>query len=175
MLSSCEMIMNFCSSAQISAQISVWTRSSFPKPKRSFGNELVPYWNQCPHLPDLGRKLIPRQLLASIITVVTWVHTSQMGAKFGVISWICMTFHCSVFPSPDNRDWTYLSSFIFLLLYSICPVMADHTQLKFDLRNWKFKLPIVSLKCHQNTQAYHIILFRRCTFHVTFLKAKAVI
>ena len=25
-----------------------WTRSSFPKPKRSFGNELVPNWNQCP-------------------------------------------------------------------------------------------------------------------------------
>ena len=54
-------------------------------------------WNQCPHLPDRSRKLIPRQPLASIIPVVTWVHTLQMGTKFGVnsCSWISTTFHQS--------------------------------------------------------------------------------
>ena len=74
--------------------------------------------------------------------------------------------------SPDNHD-----SFIIILLtlYSICLVMADHTQLKLDIRKWKFKLPIVSLSLKMShTKAYHTILFRRFTFHVTFLKAKAV-
>ena len=59
------------------------------------------------NLPNFGRKLIPRQLLAKIITVVTWVHTSQMGTKFGVNSWICMTFHCYVLPHCSIGSWRH--------------------------------------------------------------------
>ena len=71
----------------------------------------------------------------------------------------------------------HLSSLSCWTLYSICLIMADHTQLKLDIRKWKLKLPKMLLKCHQNTKAYHrpTLLFRRCTFCFTFLIAKAVI
>ena len=62
------------------------------------GMSSYPIETSARNLPDFSRKLIPRQLLAQTITVVTWVHTSQMGTKFGVNSWICMTFHSYVLP-----------------------------------------------------------------------------
>ena len=53
----------------ISAGIHGWTRSSFPKRKQSFENEPLSIENSAEDLPDHGRKLIPRQLLAFMITV----------------------------------------------------------------------------------------------------------
>ena len=37
-----------------------WKRFSFPKPKQSFGNELISNWNQCPHLPDFQQETHPQ-------------------------------------------------------------------------------------------------------------------
>ena len=40
-----------------------WMRFSFPKPKRSFGNELVPNWNQCSWSARFRQKTHPEAAL----------------------------------------------------------------------------------------------------------------
>ena len=83
-----------------------------PRTKTKLWEWARTHWNQW-HLPGLGRKLIPRQLLASIITVITRVQTIQIGI------WNFVLFY--------EYAWRFIVSFPHLYIHNTIVSKAGST------------------------------------------------
>ena len=103
-------------------------------PKCSFWEWARTHWIQSPHLPDLSRKFILRQLFALIISIteVAQVHTYKMGTDFCVISiFIEYAWHFIVPFSPHFNGCSLVCCFQPSLFQ---PSKRSHLRLTFEIR-----------------------------------------